>query len=147
MMDILGMSVRFTHDENLFRMELIAHVDSLVQNPAVKPVFQAEYARIYYDSGRYQEAKALYLTLLEKQKQLFGADHPDTLHAMGNLAAIYCKLGRYPEAEPLQVTVLEKQKQLFRADHPHILVAMANLAATYCKLGRYHKAKPLQVTV
>ncbi|KAJ7744549.1 hypothetical protein B0H14DRAFT_2542062 [Mycena olivaceomarginata] len=60
MIDILGMSVRFTADDLLFRTGLIAHVDSLVQDLAtVKPVFHIKYAQIYFDSGRYKEAELL----------------------------------------------------------------------------------------
>jgi hypothetical protein len=44
----------------------------------VKPVFQAKYARIYFDSGRYKEAKFLEVAVLEKQTNLLGTDHPDT---------------------------------------------------------------------
>jgi thioredoxin-like negative regulator of GroEL len=40
--------------------------------------------------------------VLEKRKQLLGADHPDTLQAMANLAATYHQLGRYKKAEELQ---------------------------------------------
>ncbi|KAJ7830390.1 hypothetical protein B0H13DRAFT_1492959, partial [Mycena leptocephala] len=82
--------------------------------------------------------------VLEKHEQLFGADHPDTLRAMGNLAVTYYELGRYQEAEPLESIVLEKRKQLLGADHPHTLLAMTNLAATYRKLRRYQEAKYLQ---
>ncbi|KAJ7860866.1 hypothetical protein B0H14DRAFT_2506269 [Mycena olivaceomarginata] len=148
MIDILGMSVRFTADDLLFRTGLIAHVDSLVQDPAtVKPVFHTKYAQIYFDSGRYKEAEFLEVTVLKKQKQLFGADHLDTLFAMANLASIYYRFGRYSEAEPLEVTVVEKWKQLSGADHPDTLHAMANLAATYHQLGRYQEAEALEVTV
>ncbi|KAJ7895905.1 hypothetical protein B0H14DRAFT_542649 [Mycena olivaceomarginata] len=148
MMDILGMSVRMTNDDELFSIGLIAHVDSLIQNPAtVKPVFQAKYARIYFDSGRYKEAEPLEAAVLEKQKQLLGADHPATLHAMANLAATYNQLGRYQEAKALQITVLEKRKQLLGADHSATLRAMANLAVTYHQLGRYQEAEPLDVAV
>lgn len=140
------MSVRLTDDDELFRIGLIAHVDSLVQNPAiVKPVFQAKYARIYFDSGRYKEAESLEVTVLGKQTNHLGTDHPDTLGATANLAATYRKLGRYQEAEPLEVTVLEKRKQLFGTDHPDTLLARANLAATYRKLGRYQDAEPLEI--
>ncbi|KAJ7860828.1 hypothetical protein B0H14DRAFT_3134757 [Mycena olivaceomarginata] len=148
MMDILGMSVRLTDDDELFRIGLITHVDSLIQNPAtVKPVLQAKYAEIYFDSGRYKEAESLEVAVLEKQTNHLGTDHPDTLHSMANLASTYRQLGRYQEAEPLEVTVLDKRKQLFGADHPDTLRAMAHLAATYRELGRYQEAKPLQVTV
>ncbi|KAJ7347979.1 FabD/lysophospholipase-like protein [Mycena albidolilacea] len=40
MTDILGMSVRLTSDRHQFRIGLMPHVDTLIQNPAtVKPVF------------------------------------------------------------------------------------------------------------
>ncbi|KAF7345915.1 FabD/lysophospholipase-like protein [Mycena venus] len=145
MTDIVGMSVQLAEDAYLFRIGLMSHVDSLVQASAtIKPMFQEKYARIYYDSGRFNEAKLLELLVLERQKQLLGADHPDTLSAMSNLAFTYRKLGRYQEAEPLEGIVLEKRKQLLGADHPDTLLAIANLAATYCKLGRYQEAEPLE---
>ncbi|KAJ7683820.1 hypothetical protein B0H14DRAFT_2654628 [Mycena olivaceomarginata] len=75
------------------------------------------------------------------------ADHPDTLWAMESLAATYRQLGRYQEAERLEGTVLEKRKQLLGAEHPHTLEAMTNLAATYCQLGRYQEAEQLEGAV
>ncbi|KAJ7748714.1 hypothetical protein B0H14DRAFT_3603991 [Mycena olivaceomarginata] len=155
MTDFWECQFRFTADDLLFRTGLIAHVDSLVQDPAT-----------------IQEAKFLQVTVLEKQKQLFGTDHPDTLLAMGNLASTYYRFGRYPEAVPLEVTVLEKRKQSLGADHPDTLschgnlaatyqkwkkvfgktilthcVTMANLAATYVSLEDNQEAEPLGVTV
>ncbi|KAJ7878244.1 acyl transferase/acyl hydrolase/lysophospholipase [Mycena leptocephala] len=165
MTDILGMSIRLTEDAYLSRIGLISHIDSLIQDQTnIKSVFQEEYARVYFDSGRFREAESLEVMVLEKWKQLLGADHPDTLfameiwpphtvnledhpdtlRAMANLATTYHKLGRYQEAEPLASTVLEKQKQLLGADHPHTLLAMGNLAVTYHKLGRYQEAEPLE---
>ncbi|KAJ7811658.1 acyl transferase/acyl hydrolase/lysophospholipase [Mycena leptocephala] len=95
-------------------------------------------------SACYQEAEPLESSVLEKRRQLLGADHPDTLRAMANLAVTYHELGRYQEAEPLESIALEKRKQLLGADHPDTLLAMANLAATYHKLGRSQEAEPLQ---
>ncbi|KAJ7354595.1 hypothetical protein DFH08DRAFT_773846 [Mycena albidolilacea] len=148
MSDIMGMSIRLASDAYLFRIGLISHVDTLIQDlGTIKPVFQKEYAWIYFDSGRFREAALLEEIVLEKRKQLLGADHPDTLWAMANLVATYRELGRYPEAEPLGSLVLEKQKQLLGADHPDTLRAMANLAATYRELGRYPEAEPLESLV
>ncbi|KAJ7791054.1 hypothetical protein B0H14DRAFT_2937044, partial [Mycena olivaceomarginata] len=64
---------------------------------------------LYCQLGRYKEAEPLESIVLEKRKQLLGADHPDTLRAMANLAATYRQLGMYKEAEPLESTVLEKR--------------------------------------
>ncbi|KAJ7728980.1 hypothetical protein B0H14DRAFT_3621656 [Mycena olivaceomarginata] len=148
MTDIIGMSIRLTGDAYLGRIGLMSHIDSLIPDLAtIKSMFHTEYACIYFDSGRVKEAEHLDAMVLEKWKQLLGADHPDTLQAMANLAATYGQLGRYKEAEPLDGTVLEKQKQLLGADHPDTLCAMANLAVTYYQLGRYKEAEPLESTV
>ncbi|KAJ7872428.1 P-loop containing nucleoside triphosphate hydrolase protein [Mycena leptocephala] len=148
MIDIVGMSIRFTAEAYPFRIGLMSHIDSLIQDQmTIKSVFQAEYTRVYFDSGRFTEAKSLTVMVLEKQMQLLGADHPHTLMAMGNLAATYRALGRYQEAEPLESIVLEKRKQVLGADHPDTLLAMGNLAATHRELGRYQEAEPLESIV
>ncbi|KAF7345873.1 FabD/lysophospholipase-like protein [Mycena venus] len=123
----------------------IIQADSLILDTGtIKSMFWKQYAWIYYDSGRFNEAEPLEQLVLKRQKQLLGADHPDTLLAMANLAATYRQLGRYQEAEPLQGIVLEKRKQVLGADHPDTLRAMGNLAATYHQLGRYQEAEPLE---
>ncbi|KAF8185773.1 P-loop containing nucleoside triphosphate hydrolase protein [Mycena galopus ATCC 62051] len=95
----------------------------------------ADLAATYRELGRYREAEPLEGTMLEKQKELLGADHPHTLLAMASLAATYRQLGRYQEAEPLEGTALEKRTQLLGADHPDTLLAMANLATTSHQIG------------
>ncbi|KAJ7865950.1 acyl transferase/acyl hydrolase/lysophospholipase [Mycena leptocephala] len=148
MIDIIGMSIRLTKDAYLFRIGLMSHVDSLIQDQTtIKSVLQKKYAYVYFDSGRFREAESLGDVVLEKQMQMLGADHPDTLKAMANLATTYRQLGRYKEAEPLQSIVLEKRKQLLGADHPRTLSAMANLASTYRNLGRYQDAELLESIV
>ncbi|KAJ7809310.1 hypothetical protein B0H13DRAFT_2479113 [Mycena leptocephala] len=129
MTDIMGKSIRLTDDAYLFRIGLMPHIDSLICD---------------HTTIKFREAEFLEVMVLEKWKQLLGADHPDTLLAMGNLAVIYGQLGSYQEAESLQGIVLEKRKQLLGADHPLTLLAMANLAVTYSQLGRYQDAEPLE---
>ncbi|KAJ7888025.1 hypothetical protein B0H13DRAFT_1888574 [Mycena leptocephala] len=148
MIDIMGMSIRFTAEAYLFRIGVMSHVDSLIQDQTtIKSVFQDQYARVYLDSSRFRESESLGVIVLEKWRQLLGADHPHTLVAMGNLALTYHKLGRYQEAEPLESIVLEKRKQVLGADHPDTLLAMGNLAATHRELGRYQEAEPLESIV
>jgi len=38
---------------------------------------------------------------------LLGEEHPDTISAMGSLAATYGSLGKYADAEKLQIHVLD----------------------------------------
>ena len=42
-------------------------------------------AVIYANQGRWEEAEALEIEVLEKRKQVLGEDHPDTLRSMENL--------------------------------------------------------------
>ncbi|KAJ7807724.1 hypothetical protein B0H13DRAFT_2295736 [Mycena leptocephala] len=95
----------------------------------------------------FKKAEELEVIVLEKRKQLLGDDHPDTLHAMANLASTYHKLKQFTRAAELEVVVLEKQKQLLGDDHPDTLLAMANLAATYRLLEDFTKAEELGVAV
>ncbi|KAF8176817.1 hypothetical protein K438DRAFT_1681728 [Mycena galopus ATCC 62051] len=142
---LIGMSVRLTDNAHLFRIRLISHLDTLIKDPkTIASIFLTQYARVYYDSGRFKEAASLEVNVMEKRKQLLGADHPDTLNAMTALAATYWHLGRYQQAVHLQGLVLEKGKQLLGAHHPNILQGMRNLAVTYTQLGRYQDAEALQ---
>ncbi|KAJ7794623.1 P-loop containing nucleoside triphosphate hydrolase protein [Mycena leptocephala] len=93
------------------------------------------------------KAEELELVVLEKRKQLLGDDHPDTLHAMANLAVTYRQLKEFTKAEELQVVVLEQRKQLLGDNHPDTLRAMGNLASTYRSLSKQTKAEELKKLV
>ncbi|KAF8810220.1 TPR-like protein [Phlegmacium glaucopus] len=81
------------------------------------------------------------------RKKLLGAEHPDTLISMGNLASTYHNQGRWNEAEKLEVQVMEMRKMVFGAEHPDTLISMGNLASTYSNQGRWNEAEELEVQV
>ena len=62
--------------------------------------------------GAYDEALKLQKQVLEKSKEILGANHPDTLTSMGSLAFILDKKGEYNEAWKLQKQVVEKRKEI-----------------------------------
>ena len=78
---------------------------------------------------------------METSKTKLGADHPDTLTSMANLASTYRNQGRWEEAEKLDVQVMETSKTKLGADHPDTLTSMANLASTYRNQGRWEEAE------
>ena len=78
-------------------------------------------------------------------KKLLGAEHPDTLTAMANLASTYRNQGRWNEAEQLEVQVMDMRKKLLGAEHPHTLTFMGNLASTYRNQGWWNEAEQLEV--
>ncbi|KAJ7802120.1 hypothetical protein B0H13DRAFT_2497041, partial [Mycena leptocephala] len=147
---IMGMSIAeiATDHEQLASLRLIPHVDSLRHgNQQAVVDFGTQYGMIYYYAGWSEEAKELNLAVLEKQKQVLGHDHPDTLWTMGNLASTYKHLGKFQQAEELEVVVLEKRKQVLGDEHPETLRAMGNLASTYNHLGKFQQAEELEVVV
>jgi tetratricopeptide (TPR) repeat protein len=81
--------------------------------------------------GRYNEAEALFLEVLENDKMTRGQDDLKTLTSMGWVASTYWNRGRWAEAEKLGVQVMETSKTVLGPEHPFTLTSMSNLATTY----------------
>ncbi|KAJ7927311.1 hypothetical protein B0H13DRAFT_1048545 [Mycena leptocephala] len=147
---ILGMAISEipVHDIQLASLRLLPHVESVLRvNREFSPDFRSDYGLVYYKAGKYTEAADLQKAVLDKQQQLLGDNHSDTLQIKGDLAITYHKLGELTKAEEIEVVVLEKHKQLLGDDHPNTLIAMANLAGTYRQLKVFTKAEELEVVV
>ncbi|KAJ7711203.1 hypothetical protein B0H16DRAFT_1437922 [Mycena metata] len=147
---ILGMAVseRSQWDMQLASLLLCPHIELAVQmETEVALTFKSQYAFIFQEEGKYQRAEKLLDEVLQKQKQVLGGDHPETLQTMANLANSYSDLGEPQRAQELQVIVLEKQTQLLGDDHRDTLLIMGNLANSYSDLGEPQRAQELQVIV
>ncbi|KAJ7795887.1 P-loop containing nucleoside triphosphate hydrolase protein [Mycena leptocephala] len=154
---ILGMAIAEipVHNIQLGSLRLLPHAESVLQvNREFSPDFRSQYGLVYNQAGKYTEAEDLRMAVLDKQQQLLGEDHLDTLLAMNDLAVTYWKLQEFKKAEKLQAVVLEKrkqflekQKQLMGDNHPDTLLNMGNLAVSYQNLGEFKKAEELQVVV
>ncbi|KAJ6451793.1 hypothetical protein C8R45DRAFT_1083624 [Mycena sanguinolenta] len=149
MVNILGMSIREVHEEDmqLASLRLVSHVDVLMQSPKTGSEFYWQYANIYYHAARYTDAVKLDLMETQEWKKLRGNDHSQTLDAMHNLALTYSKLGQFEEAKVLEVVVLEKRKKLQGDDHPKTLDAMGSLVSRYNSVGHLREAEKLGVLV
>ncbi|KAJ7800085.1 P-loop containing nucleoside triphosphate hydrolase protein [Mycena olivaceomarginata] len=142
---ILGMAISEIpdHDIQLASLRLLPHVESVfLVNTEGNLHFRAEYGRIFSKVGKYKQAEKLQTAVLDKQIKLLGSDHPDTLLAMGNLAATYSDLGEYKKAEELQIS---KRTELLGGNHPDTLHAMHDLAETYDHLGEFKQAEALGI--
>jgi len=95
--------------------------------------------------GRYNEAEAYFLEMVQRDKKMFGEEHPDTLIRMGNLATTYTNQDRRKEAEELEVRVMVTFKRVVGEGHPFTLTSMGNLASTYRDQGRWKEAEVLGV--
>jgi hypothetical protein len=76
------------------------------------------------NQGRWEEAEELDIEVMETRKTKLGADHPNTLTNMANLAAMFWNQGRWKEAEELEVEVLETSKTKLGADHSSTLTSV-----------------------
>ena len=81
---------------------------------------------------------------MDMRKKLLGAEHPDTLRSMANLACTYMHQGRWNEAEKVEVQVMDMRKKLLGAEHPDTLTSKADLASTYQNQGRWNEAEELE---
>ena len=77
------------------------------------------FALVLGENGDLKNAEQLQVHVMDMRKKLLGAEHPDTLSSMANLAATYRYQGRWNEAEQLEVQVMEKRKKLLGTEHPH----------------------------
>ena len=61
--------------------------------------------------GNLKEAEQLELQMLDMRKKLFGAEHPDSLISMRNLANIYSSQRKWSEAAGLRLQAMFIEKQ------------------------------------
>ncbi|KAK3361036.1 hypothetical protein B0T24DRAFT_671680 [Lasiosphaeria ovina] len=138
-----------------FRRHLVGHLPNISEDYGDRgkdllrhqSFIGARLGRIYYDEGRWKEAEKLFVQVMETSKTKLGADHPDTLTSIANLASTYRNQGRWEEAEKLEVQVMETRKTKLGADHPSTLTSMANLASTFWNQGRWEEAEKLFIQV
>ena len=92
-------------------------------------------------TGRFTER--LHRSALKTYQNLKGAEHPDTLGCVSNLADLLCEKGDYEAAEPLYRRALEGEEQLFGSQHPAALDSVRRLAGLMCDKGDYEAAESL----
>jgi tetratricopeptide (TPR) repeat protein len=83
---------------------------------------------------------------LERTRNKQGADHPDTLNRMNNLATAYRGAGQLEKALPLLRQTIELMQGKLGADHPTTLTATVNLAAALWSDRQFEQAIPLLET-
>ncbi|KAK8900838.1 hypothetical protein QC760_010602 [Botrytis cinerea] len=96
-----------------------------------------------FSDGRYNEAAVPFVEVMERDKSVFGQEHPSTLTSMANLASTNRNQGRWKEAEDLEVQVMETSLRVLGQKHPDTLNSMNNLALTWKGLGRDKEALKL----
>jgi len=138
-----------SHENRSLWRTYLMHVHYVIESDLVDKDWKTRmnlmwrYAMCLYEDGRWDEAEIPITQFFDMEKRMLGADHPDTLASMANLASTYWNQGRWEAAEELEVQVMETYKKKLGADHPDTLTSMNNLAYTWKGQGRTVKATRL----
>ena len=149
-----SISWRFLTEDYAFRRQLLPHIKACKKHSAPKETTQSSdlddssnFALVLYEGGHWGEAEKMLVQVMETFKRMLGAEHPDTLTSMANLASTYRNQGRWKEAEDLDVQVMETFKRMLGEEQPSTLTSMSNLASTFWNQGRWKEAEDLEVQV
>jgi serine/threonine protein kinase/Tfp pilus assembly protein PilF len=111
--------------------------------PEVEAAIRQTIGDTYQHLGEYDRAQKQMERALAWRRQNLGADHPDTLVSLRNLAFLCKEQGRYAEAEEFYRAALAGQRSRLGADHLDTLRTLNNLAELYRARGRDDEAEPL----
>jgi hypothetical protein len=114
-----------------------------IGNPLMVAQLQNRLGLSLLSLGYAQPAIELFEKARITQTAHLGADHPDTLASMNNLAEGYRAAGKLELALPLFEETLKLMKAKLGADHPDTLTSMNNLALAYKTVGKLDLALPL----
>jgi hypothetical protein len=104
----------FASEDYAFRRTLVPHIRAIGQHAVelgmAKTYNDDEYTNfglVLSESGYWKEVEELEIQVMETRKKVLGAEHPDTLIAMGNLASTFRNQGRWKEAEEIEIQAME----------------------------------------
>jgi serine/threonine protein kinase len=108
--------------------------------PSVEATIRNALGESYYYLGAAPLAIRQHERALALRKKALGADHPDTLHSMNNLAGAYLAVGRVQDAIALHEQILKVRIASVGRDHPDTLTTRNNLADAYREAGQLSRA-------
>jgi len=116
---------------------------SFADQPAVRASIRDTLGQSYIHLGESALAIQQHEGAFALRRQVFGADHPDTLTSMSSLATAYWFAGRLTDALRLHEETLRRRKAALGPDHADTLESMNSLALAYHDAGRLADALPL----
>ncbi|KFY28037.1 hypothetical protein V491_00670 [Pseudogymnoascus sp. VKM F-3775] len=127
---------------------LLPHVGAIMPSKAINQQDLLGIAAIntrlgwyYVQKGEYIQAESSLQEAIVLSERDLGANHPDTLPSVSNLASLLQRQGRYQEAELLNRRALEGYERELGVDHLDTLTSVDNLALLLQSQGRYQEAE------
>lgn len=93
--------------------------------------------------GQTSSAEEMGQRALETREKELGAEHPETLLIVTNLAVVLKSQGKYEAAERMSRRALEGREKVLGAEHPDTLTSVYNLASLFHVQKRYKEASVL----
>ena len=123
-------------------------VSSIVETSSVASIqfdylFQLYRAKLFYRTGRHEQAEAIYMHLLHADK--FIDKEFSQSGVMFELALLCRERGQFKRAEQYCLTALEQMLDLWGDSHPSVRSTKEVLAIIYASQGKYSEAEQLYV--
>lgn len=100
--------------------------------------------RLAQDPAAWVQAEAFVRDLVEHQRRVFGATHPETLRSTGDLIRILAKQdapAKLEQAITMQRALLQLRTELLGPLHPDTLFTLGGLASMLARTDRYDEAR------
>jgi tetratricopeptide (TPR) repeat protein len=116
---------------------LIGHASALLKQAGTvdDAILLGRLAGHHYVAGRSAVAAPLFRQQYQIIEPFFGADHPDVLTSLSNLAGALRAQGQLNEAQDLQTRILDASRRTLGPEHPDTHAGINNLAETSRALG------------
>lgn len=127
----------------------LPHVDAITADPKTEGEIGLLTLRgeALHRSGLLSFAREVEKRAVRAAHYRLGAEHPETLTSMNNLAATLWAQGELAAARSLEEEVLSVRRRVLKDEHPKTLMSMSNLAETLCAQGEFAPARSLQEKV
>src|SRR5215471_4163682 len=103
----------------------------------------AQYVRIHGE-GKWSEAKALILRVLEIREKVLGPDDPLVGATLTFVAASYGDEGDYTRAEPVELRALQITEKALGPDHPDVAMELLHIGADSRLRGNLVRAEEME---
>ena len=116
---------------------------SFTAGPLYEAAIRQAIGRSYLRLGETSKAEPHLRRNLEIRRKVLGPEHPDTLHAMHNVALLLGYQGKDAEDEQLTRSVLEARRRVLGPEHADTLLEANNLAGVLRSRGKLDEAEAL----
>jgi non-specific serine/threonine protein kinase/serine/threonine-protein kinase len=117
---------------------------SFASQPLIEARLRLTLGKSFYFLGQAKKAAEQEEAARSLYARYLGADDPQTLQAMHNLASSWAVLGRVDDALKLREETLALRRAKLGPDNPDTLASMNNLALSYGDAGRHADALKLR---